>query len=512
MTLLRGGDVRIHAGESNSTDAGSTASGGNVFIAAGASLGGQHEASGGNITLVSGSSAASRHGDITMDANSGSITVSCSTLDIAASAVSLSASNASMTAGDGRMTLVASEHVTVAAALGVDGNTTLRANLAVLKDAAVGGGLQVHGATTLHDNTYVAGTLAVTGATTLSSTLYVSGATNLSTTLDVSGAATLSTTLDVSGATTLSTTLDVTGATSLASSLHVTGAANLSSTLDVSGATILSSTLGVSGDMAVGTSQFTVNASSGNTAIAGTLAVRGITTLADDLQLSSDTTALTHTGTTGLAITSTSGYVDVEDLRFTGAAIGVSGNPIVVTVASGGAAVTGTLSATSSTNLSSTLDVAGNITLADDLLISEDTAALTHTGTTGLTITSNTGYVDVEDLRFTGAQIGTSNISDIITVSDAGIYVQGTVSASDFIFTAAQVVVNSTNFTASGDFAVGADVFTVSGVSGNTSTAGTLDVAGITTLADDLHLSDNTVGRCLSPRFDPRFTTFGLSV
>jgi hypothetical protein len=107
----------------------STASGGNVAIQAGGSLGGQHEASGGNITLVSGSSAASRHGDITMDANSGSITLSSSIMDIAALAFSLSSSNASMTAADGQMTLVASEHITVAAALGVDGNTTLRSNM-----------------------------------------------------------------------------------------------------------------------------------------------------------------------------------------------------------------------------------------------------------------------------------------------------------------------------------------------------------------------------------------------
>jgi len=46
-----------------------------------------------------------------------------------------------------------------------------------------------------------------------------------------------------------------------------------------------------------------------------------------------------------------------------------------------------------------------------------------------MAITSISGYVDVEDLRFTGAHIGTSNISDMITVSDAGIYVNGTVGA-----------------------------------------------------------------------------------
>jgi hypothetical protein len=123
--------------------------------------------------------------------------------------------------------------------------------------------------------------------------------------------------------------------------LAVTGAAALSSTLAVTGAAALSSTLGVV----------------------------GITTLADDLLMPENTAALTHTGTTGLAITSNSGYVDVEDIRFTGAAIGVSGTPTVVTVASGGAAVTGTLSASGAstlvaltagaTTVTSTLSVAG---------------------------------------------------------------------------------------------------------------------------------------------------------
>jgi hypothetical protein len=58
----------------------------------------------------------------------------------------------------------------------------------------------------------------------------------------------------------------------------------------------------------------------------------------------------------------------------------------------------------------------------------------------------------------------------------------------------AQVVGNSANFTASGDFIVGSNVFRVSSATGNTATAGTLDVAGITTLADVLHLSQNTAG------------------
>jgi hypothetical protein len=185
--------------------------------------------------------------------------------------------------------------------------------------------------------------------------------------------------------------------------------------------------------------------------LSSTLNVGGITTLADDLLMLEDIAALTHTGTTGLAITSTSGYVDVDDIRFTGASIGVSGTPTVVTVASGGAAVTGTLSASSSTSLSSILDVGGVTTLADDLLMSEDAAALTHTGTAGLAITSNTGYVDVEDVRFTGAAIGVSSTPTVLTVASGGAAVTGTLSATS-----------------------------------SAHLSSTLGVAGVTTIADDL--------------------------
>ncbi|WP_296687194.1 hypothetical protein [Flavobacterium sp.] len=112
-------------------------------------------------------------------------------------------------------------------------------------------------------NITAAGSLAVTGAATLSSTLGVTGNTTVGGTLGVTGAATLSSTLGVTGNTTVGGTLGVTGATTL------------SSTLAVTGATTLSSTLGVTGDVAVNTDKFKITASSGNTEIAGTLKVAG---------------------------------------------------------------------------------------------------------------------------------------------------------------------------------------------------------------------------------------------
>jgi len=438
--------------------------------------------------------------------------------------------------------------------------------------ATVAGTLTAGGATTLSS------TLAVTSLATLSGGAAVTGATT-TTTLDVNGVADISGTLTLSGTTHAVTHTGATGMAITSTSGYVDvedvrftgaqiGTSNVANVLAVSDAgitvtgTVSATAFSFTGDFVVGSNKFTVVASSGNTAVAGTLAVTGITTLAEDLRLSENTAALTHTGTTGLAITSTSGYVDVEDLRFTGAAIGVSGTPTVVTVASGGAAVTGTLSASAATTLTSaalsaditmsnanaalthtaaassdglaitstngyvdvesvrftgaaigistdidlitltsatvtvagavssttvtssgvttaaSLDVNGVADVSGTLTLSGDSQLVTHSGTTGLAITSTSGYVDVEDVRFTGAQIGTSNVANVLAVSDAGVTVTGTVSATAFSFT--------------GDFVVGSDKFTVAAGTGNTVIAGTLAVTGITTLAEDLRLSENT--------------------
>jgi len=135
-----------------------------------------------------------------------------------------------------KFTVAASSgNTTVAGTLGVTGASTL-ASASVTNNATVGG------------------TFGVTGATTLSSTLGVTGTSTLAgvsaTTLSTSGAATLNSatvtnnatvggTFGVTGATTLNSTLS-SGAATLASA-SITGAATVGSTLGVTGATTLSS-------------------------------------------------------------------------------------------------------------------------------------------------------------------------------------------------------------------------------------------------------------------------------
>ena len=123
-------------------------------------------------------------------------------------------------------------------------------------------------------NTAVAGTLAVTGATNLSS-------------LATSGAATIGGALNVTGATTLTGNLTVPGNLAVTGTSTLTGATAVTGTLGVAGATTLAS-VGVTGAATVGTTLGVT----GNTTLAGDLAANGNTTLGnagtDTLTLNSD--------------------------------------------------------------------------------------------------------------------------------------------------------------------------------------------------------------------------------
>ena len=212
----------------------------------------------------------------------------------------------------------ASGNTAVAGTLGVTGATSL-SSLATSGAATIGGALNVTGATTLTGNLTVPGNLAVTGTSTLTGntavtgTLGVTGASTLAS-VGVTGAATVGTTLGVTGATTLAsvtvgTTLGVTGATTLAS-VGVTGAATVGTTLGVTGASTLAS-LGVTGAATVGT---TLDVT-GNTTLTGDLAANGNTTLGnagtDTLTLNSDNITAPNVST--VAIDSSNDKIFIQD-------------------------------------------------------------------------------------------------------------------------------------------------------------------------------------------------------
>jgi hypothetical protein len=109
----------------------------------------------------------------------------------------------------------ASGNTAIAGTLAVTGATNL-SSLATSGAATIGGALNVTGATTLTGNLTVPGNLAVTGTSTLT------GATAVTGTLGVTGVSTLSS-VGVTGAATVGTTLGVTGNATLSSNLAVDG-------------------------------------------------------------------------------------------------------------------------------------------------------------------------------------------------------------------------------------------------------------------------------------------------
>ena len=151
-------------------------------------------------------------------------------------------------------------------------------------------------------NTLVAGTLGVTGASTLSSTLAVTGATTLSSTLAVTGDSTLTGNLAVNGGNlttsaatfnilnTTATTVNAFGAGTAINFGAVTGIttiknnAQINGTLGVNGASTLSSTLGVADTLTITKATGTglaVTASAtvgGDLTVSGNLTVNGTTT------------------------------------------------------------------------------------------------------------------------------------------------------------------------------------------------------------------------------------------
>ena len=146
----------------------------------------------------------------------------------------------------------------------------------------------------------------------------------------------------------------------------------------------------------------------------------------------------------------------------------------------------GSMDVAGASNLTSTLSVSGAVTLLDDLEMSKQSVALTHSGSTGggLSITSTNGYVeisstasyvDVESVRVTGAQMGVSGDTDIITLSSASEvgmcdavetleFGRGRLAGSKFAVTASD-----------GSLAISSNKFTVAGDTGNTVVAGTLN-------------------------------------
>lgn len=176
----------------------------------------------------------------------------------------------------------ASGNTAVAGTLAVTGATSL-SSLITSGNATIGGTLGITGSLT------IPGTLSVTGISTLT------GAVGMGSTLNVTGLSTLAS-LGVTGAATVGTTLGVTGLSTLAS-LAVTGASTLDS-LAVTNAATIGTTLGVTGLSTLASLSVT-----GAATVGSTLGVTGATTLTGDLAANGNTT-LGNAGTDTLTLNS----------------------------------------------------------------------------------------------------------------------------------------------------------------------------------------------------------------
>jgi hypothetical protein len=174
-------------------------------------------------TPLTGSSVASTYTGLLKNSDNSTVGASLKAIsDGSGNDSALQVSNAAVnTTGDfsvatNKLTVAsASGNTAVAGTLAVTGATNL-SSLITSGAATIGGALNVTGATTLTGNLTVPGNLAVTGTSTLT------GATAVTGTLGVAGASTLAS-VGVTGAATVGTTLGVTGATTLTGDLAANG-------------------------------------------------------------------------------------------------------------------------------------------------------------------------------------------------------------------------------------------------------------------------------------------------
>ncbi len=110
-----------------------------------------------------------------------------------------------------------------------------------------------------------------------------------------------------------------------------------------------------------------------------------------------------------------------------------------LTGAVAGRAISGSLIVTGVADFESDIEAQSNIDLSGSLFLEDATAAITHQGATGLAISSTSGYVDVESVRFTGTNIGINGDTDLI------------------VPTANTLTVNATTFTLDDNAVVGID-------------------------------------------------------
>ena len=282
-----------------------------------------------------------------------------------------------------------------------------------------------------------------------------------------------------------------------------------------SGNTAIGGTLGVTSDVAVNTNKFTVAAASGNTGIAGTLGVAGdvaVNTNKFNVTAASGNTAVGGTlGVTGNVAVNTDKFVVTAASGNTAIAgdVAVATNKFTVAAASGNTAIAGTLGVTGdvavNTNKFNVTASSGNTAIAGDVAVATNkfnvTAASGNTaiaGTLGVTgdvavntdkfvVTASSGKTAIAgDLAVATNKFNVTAASgNVATAGTLGVTGDLAVNTNKFNVTAASgnTTVGGT-LNSVGDLSVATNKFNVTAASGNTAIAGTLGVTGTATVGD----------------------------
>ena len=194
-------------------------------------------------------------------------------------------------------------------------------------------------------------------------------------------------------------TISIDGAATIGTTLGVTGATTLDSTLNVSGSATFSSTVESTGNFSVNTNKFTVNATTGNTAVAGTLATEGTAQFNGDVDLgNANTDTVTFTARVDSDI-----VPSVTDTYSLGSESLVWSNGYFTTLTVDSIDIDGTDPTALTWDDVLTND---NATDLDLDLNNNGNQAITHTGTSGnLTISSTNGDVFIEGTQFSGDNV-----------------------------------------------------------------------------------------------------------